>query len=240
MHVHKCVSCRATIRKNKVPRLALTNNLWIGEVPEALKNLRYVEKILVAKVRRTCAYVKVASGMRKMKANVVAFESPASVPKIYAILPPPREDIEEVLAILFTGPSKPTPEDFARTPFLVRQNAVINALEWLKLNHADYADIEISIENVAQYEETMPPVSVVYRHAETNKFPELEGTSVFDHEEEDGTTEGDCASTVHGLTGETLQTMAPNALKALALQHLNSSRCGGIFKFMFVVSGMVT
>ena len=115
------------------------------------------------------------------------------------MLPPPCEDIEEVLAILFTGPSKPTPEDFARTPFLVRRNAVINALEWLKLNHADYADIEISNENMAQYEETMPPVSIEYRPAETNKVPE--GTSVFDCEEEDGTTEGDCAFTVHGLTG---------------------------------------
>ena len=214
-----CEGCRATIRKNKVPRLALANNLWIGEVPEALKNLRYVEKILVAKVRHTCAYVKVASGMRKMKANVVAFESP--VPKIYAMLPPPREDIEEVLAILFTGPSKPTPEDFARTPFLVRRNAVINALEWLKLNHVDYTDIEISKENMAQYDESMPPVSIEYRPAETNKVPE--GTSVFDCEEEDGTMEGDCAFTVHGLTGETLQTMAPNALKALALRYLNSN-----------------
>jgi hypothetical protein len=74
-----CENCRVTIFKNKVPRLVLANNLWIGEVPEALKNLRYVEKILVAKVRHTCAYVKVTSGMRKMKANVVAFESP--VPK---------------------------------------------------------------------------------------------------------------------------------------------------------------
>jgi hypothetical protein len=134
------------------------------------------------------------------------------------MLPLPHKDIEEVLAILFTGPSKPTPEDFARTPFLVRRNAVINALEWLKLNHADYADIEISNENMAQYEETMPPVSIEYRPAETNKV--LEGTSVFDHEEEDGTIEGDCAFTVHGLTRET---MAPNALKALTLQHLNSN-----------------
>ena len=74
---------------------------------------------------------------------------------------------------------------------------------------------------MAQYEETMPPVSVEYRPAETNKVPE--GTSVFDNEEEDGTMEGDCAFTVHGLTGEALQTMAPNALKALALRHLNSN-----------------
>ena len=49
--------------------------------------------------------------MRKMKANVVAFESPT--PKVYAILPPPRDDLDEVFAILFTGPSKPTPKDFA-------------------------------------------------------------------------------------------------------------------------------
>ena len=113
-----CNGCRRDIRKGKVPRLALANNLWIGRVPEALKCLRYVEKVLVARVRHTCAYVKVASGMRKMKANVVAFESPT--PKIYTVLPPPCDDMDEVLAILFTGPSKPTPEDFARTPFLVR------------------------------------------------------------------------------------------------------------------------
>ena len=54
-----------------------------------------MEKILVARVRHTCAYVKVASGMRKMKANVVAFESP--MPKIYAVLPPPREDIDDTM-----------------------------------------------------------------------------------------------------------------------------------------------
>ena len=65
--------------------MALANNLWLGKVPEELKNLRFVEKILVAHVRHTCSYVKVASGMRKMKTNIIAFESP--IPKIYNILP---------------------------------------------------------------------------------------------------------------------------------------------------------
>jgi len=215
---HICNGCRKDIRKAKVPRLALANNLWLGKVPDQLKNLTFVEKILIARVRHTCAFVKVASGMRKMKANIVAFESP--IPKIYNILPPPQEDMDEVLAILYTGPSKPTQEDFARTPFLVRRNAVITALEWLKLNHADYADIEISQEHIDQYDESAPPVSVEYRESTTNKAPE--GTSVFDQEEEDGTVQGDCAFTVHGLTGEELQTMSPNAIKAAALKHLNN------------------
>ena len=213
-----CDSCRADVRNGKVPRLALARGLWLGKVPPQLSCLTFVEKLLVAKIRHTCAFVKVASGMRKMKANIVAFESP--VPKIYNILPPPRDDLDEMLAILFTGPCKPTKEDFARMPFLVRRNAVINALEWLKLNHADYANIEISHTNAMQYDDNMPPVSVEYRPSETNKVPE--GTSVFDNNEDDGTLEGDCAFTVHGLTGEVCNAMTPNALKALALRYLNS------------------
>jgi hypothetical protein len=213
-----CNGCRGDIRRGKVPRLALSNNLWLGAVPNVLKSLSFVEKILVARVRHTCAFVKVASGMRKMKANIVAFESP--IPKIYNILPPPREELDEVLAILFTGPAKPTEKDFARTPFLVRRNAVITALEWLRLNHSDYAGIEISRENANQYGEDMPPVSVEYQPRSTNKVPE--GTSVFDQEEEDGTVEGDCVFTVHGLTGELCNSMTPSALKAMALRHLNS------------------
>jgi hypothetical protein len=82
-----CDHCRSNIRNGKIPRLALANNLWLGKVPEELKNLRFVEKLLIARVRHTCSYVKVASGMRKMKANIIAFESP--IPKIYTILPPP-------------------------------------------------------------------------------------------------------------------------------------------------------
>ena len=213
-----CDGCRSDLRRGKVPRLALARGLWLGKVPPVLDNLTFVEKFLVARVRHSCAFVKVSSGMRKMKANIVAFESP--IQKIYNILPPPREDLDEMLAILFTGPSKPNAEDFARTPFLVRRNAVIKALEWLKLNHIDYADIEISHVNLMQYAETSPPVAVEYRRSESNKVPE--GTSVFDNEEEDGTVEGKCVFSVHGLTGEICSSMTPNALKVLALRHLNS------------------
>jgi len=213
-----CDQCRKAIRQNKIPRLALANNLWIGNVPDELKCLRFVEKILIARVRHTCSFVKVASGMRKMKANVVAFESP--IAKIYDILPPPREDLDDVLAILFTGPSKPSDADLKRMPFLVRRNHVMRALQWLKANHCDYANIEISTQNLEGYSETEPPVSIQYRASNTNKT--AEGTSVFDVDVEDGTEEGDCSFTVHGLTGENLDTMTTSAIKAQALRHLNN------------------
>ncbi len=151
-----------------------------------------------------------------MKANIIAFESP--IPKVYKTLPPPCEDLDDVLAIVFTGPTKPTLDDFNRTLFLVRCNHVAQVLEWLKLNHAD---IEISQKNLDKYIEDMPPVSIEYRSACTNKNPE--GTSVFDMDNEDGVEEGDCVFTVHGLTGETLDTMTPNAIKAMALRHMNNN-----------------
>jgi len=75
-----------------------------------------------------------------MASHVIAFETPIS--KVYQHLPPPMEDLDEVLAILFTGPCKPTEKDFQRTPLLVRRKQVACALEWLNLNHSDYADLE--------------------------------------------------------------------------------------------------
>jgi hypothetical protein len=46
------------------------------------------------------------------------------------------------IADLSIGPCKPTKDDFKRTPLLVRRKKVAAALEWLKLNHCDYFDLD--------------------------------------------------------------------------------------------------
>ena len=50
----------------------------------------------------------------------------------------------------------------------------------------------------------------------------VEGTSVFDRDIDDGTEKEECSFSVHGLTGEALDTMTTNAIKAMAIHHLNS------------------
>ncbi len=45
--------------------------------------------------------------------------------------------------------------------------------------------------------------------------------SKFDNEFEDGTEEGECPFTVHGLTGEEYSTMSINEIKIRALRHLD-------------------
>jgi len=208
-----CPICAESLDKKKMPTLALANGLWVGEIPDELKDLTYAEQLLIARVRHNRCIVKVSSGMFKMQANAISFSNP--MPKIYDILPPPIEEMDEVLAFIYTGPCKPTKADFQRTPLLVRHLKVSKALHWLKLNHVDYYDCEISEKNLASYPEDGPPVVVDYHSSSSNKNPE--STSGHDIEEEDGTTEGPCPFIVHGLTGEEFSTKTIKTIKAIAL-----------------------
>jgi len=211
-----CPICVESLEKKKMPTLALANGLWVGNIPDELHDLTYAEQLLIARVRHNRCIVKVSSGMSKMHANVISFSNP--MPKIYNVLPPPVEEMDEVLAFIYIGPCKPTKADFKRTPLLVRCLKMSKALLWLKLNHVDYYDCEISEENLASYPEEGPPVVVDYYPSSSNKNPE--STSVHDLKEEDGTTEGPCPFIVHGLTGEEFSTKTMKTIKAIALQHL--------------------
>jgi hypothetical protein len=114
-----CSVCIESLDKRKLPILSLANGIWIGEIPDELQGLTYAEQLLIARVRHNRCVVKVSSGMFKMRANAISFSNP--MPKIYNILPPPIEEMDDVLAFIYTGPCKPTKSDFMRTPLLVRR-----------------------------------------------------------------------------------------------------------------------
>ena len=110
-----CDNCQQFLRKGKTPPYALASGLWLGTVPEVLLCLTYIERLLVAHVHVNSCFICIASsGLRKMASPISPFESP--VPKIYHRLPPPMEDLDQVLAILFTGPCEPTKKEFHWTP----------------------------------------------------------------------------------------------------------------------------
>src|SRR5262249_48664257 len=65
------------------------------------------------------------------------------------------------------------------------------------------------------------PVSVQYKPSDSNKT--LESMSLYDVEDEDGVSEGDCPFVMHGITGETLENAkSVEELKGLALRHFNT------------------
>ena len=64
--------------EGKIPRFSLANGLWLGDIPKELKELNFMEKLLIQKIQTNCCFVKVSSGMRKMISHVIAFETPVA------------------------------------------------------------------------------------------------------------------------------------------------------------------
>ncbi|KAG5333556.1 hypothetical protein C0989_005432, partial [Termitomyces sp. Mn162] len=129
--------------------------------------------------------------------------------------------MDNVLAILFTGPCQPTEEELKHLPLLVHQNSVRKALEWLKLNHAAYIDVKISNTNLDSYSESVPSVSIVYQQSldEAN----MVDPAVHTVEGVNSINAGEFLFVVHGLTGEELSAKTKDELKGIALKHWESN-----------------
>ncbi|KAJ3870972.1 hypothetical protein F5051DRAFT_307607, partial [Lentinula edodes] len=153
-----------------------------------------------------------------MVSNVIAFENP--IPLIYDILPPPKKDIEECLAVMFSGSTKPTQDDYTRALLLVRRNVVANALHHLILNHADYSDVIFSSDNLDNYAEDAPIVAVEYFQKGSNR--NAEGVSIHDDLEDDGNSNGDCVFTVHGIVGDSIKNLTRDQMIGIAALHLDN------------------
>ncbi|KAJ7156920.1 hypothetical protein C8R43DRAFT_865820, partial [Mycena crocata] len=198
---HICVECESFLRKGKRPLKSLANYLWVGKIPWQLADLSWAEKMLIARVRHNRCVVRVASGRGKLSANAIMFQTP--IIQVYDTLPPSKEEMSEVLAFVFLGPNRPTEDEYARTPMLVRKSRVREALDWLKLNHSDYTQLNISQRNLDDLPEHGMPFGVDWKQTvegETNRT--AEEMSLNDEGEEEGTNQGPCTFAVHGLSGE--------------------------------------
>ncbi|KAF5309724.1 hypothetical protein D9611_014437 [Ephemerocybe angulata] len=220
-----CGTCVEALSRGRRPHHALANGLWVGPVPRVLADLSYAEQVLVARVRTNRCVVRVSSvpgrpAHSKMMANAISFACPTV--KIYHQLPPPKSEVDEVLAFIFTGHNPPEEDEIVRTPMLVRRNAVRKALEWLKLNHPDYVDLYIDYETLGTYPDAGSIVQVVVRPLEDGTNVVASATSVHDTFEDEGTTGGMCPFTVNGLIGSELDHMSLDARRAAATRHLRT------------------
>ncbi|KAJ6522520.1 hypothetical protein DFH09DRAFT_938335, partial [Mycena vulgaris] len=96
-----------------LPKTALLQYHWVGDVPSQFQDLTYAEGIMIARVRHNRCVVRVNSGRVRMSANAIIFPQP--VLSILNKLPPSRDQMNEILAFVFPGSAAPTQEDFDRT-----------------------------------------------------------------------------------------------------------------------------
>jgi hypothetical protein len=211
-----CKSCAQSLCDGRMPKQALATGLWIGEQPDVLKNLTYLERMLITPVRRNYCVSRVSMGGHKLIANAVMFSNP--VDKIYSALPPPVDEIHDILAIYFTGPVKPVPRLLRRTPFFVRRTEIWKALNWLKLNNPEYEHIKIDAEQLLKYPIADCPIAIEYEEKTTNKVYESFGLD--DQDQDDGTATGSCPFRVHGLASNRVESMSLNDMKTAGITYL--------------------
>jgi hypothetical protein len=56
-----CTDCHLAFSKEQIPKFCAANKMWIGDVPEELKDLTILEKKLIAIYRHDCCVIKLQS-----------------------------------------------------------------------------------------------------------------------------------------------------------------------------------
>ncbi|CAF0973458.1 unnamed protein product [Brachionus calyciflorus] len=140
-----CGSCEAYLAKNSTPKYALVNQLYLGQIPEELKDLTYSEQILISKSRMIGSIYKIKTnsnksvGQNKIIGNIITFNQ--EINSISKILP--NLDNLESLNVILIGKNIPNSIDFKKI-FSVRIFKLITALKWLKRHNPEYEDITIN------------------------------------------------------------------------------------------------
>ncbi|KAI6138412.1 hypothetical protein BKA82DRAFT_3932534, partial [Pisolithus tinctorius] len=151
-----CEECHRAMRADRMPKYALNNNLWIGDIPLTLQKLNFVETLLVARHYPWCYVFKLYPRdggrsqnprhlQRAMAGNVTLYEinTLAVVDMLEGTLMPQTvQTLSSVLAITFIG-TKHVPTDWLSQTFRVRRDVVYDALRWLQENNMNYEDIKI-------------------------------------------------------------------------------------------------
>ncbi|KAG9310724.1 hypothetical protein JVU11DRAFT_9325 [Chiua virens] len=153
-----CMECLHALAKDRRPKLALANNMWIGEVPRELAMLTLPEELLIARLYpkvyvvklypKESRHVDASSLQRAIRGNVTLYNSNT-------------DDVMKMLAdattlITYVGAQK-LPKNWLKSTFRVRCRVVHDALLWLKNNNPQYNDTKILNERLAELPEDDVP-----------------------------------------------------------------------------------
>lgn len=149
-----CSDCREYIHRRQVPPLALCNGLWVGRVPDELRQLGLLEELLVARVLTVSYNIHVtaypSSDYRFSNAvSVYPLDPSHCLDKVLPrTMPLNLVHLSRFLKVTMSGVRG---RDFKGKPAVltVRRAVVDLALRWLQMNNVLYQGIRIDRERLA-------------------------------------------------------------------------------------------
>ncbi|KIK84219.1 hypothetical protein PAXRUDRAFT_152932 [Paxillus rubicundulus Ve08.2h10] len=152
-----CHDCLSDLMSNKLPKFALANNMWIGNIPQELSILSLPERILVS-LYYPAAYVVKLYPKRKgaihwdprslnygVHSNVSTYHlNTSDVAKMVdgQLLPPTPRILTATIGVTIIGP-KNLPERCMPSMLIVSQHRVRCALQFLKHENPLYHNTTI-------------------------------------------------------------------------------------------------
>jgi hypothetical protein len=129
-----CRECCASLKRNKVPRLALANNLYRGALPDQFRDLTWVEEMVCAIYRNTAHITRLYGSSDPAQPTVLHGNTCAhdmNTTSTASVLPRTPADVNGMLSVVFVGAKKLEPKSLGKM-FRVRKKKVWDFLLWLK------------------------------------------------------------------------------------------------------------
>ncbi|KAG2112594.1 uncharacterized protein F5147DRAFT_532231, partial [Suillus discolor] len=143
--INLCPECQSSLSKNKMPQLALANQLYRGSLPDRFSDLTWVEEKVCALYSITAHVTRLFQSSdptqpRVFHGNTCAHEM--NTVSTASVLPRTPSDVNGFLSVIFIGPEPFDPMRFASF-FRVRKHKIWSFLVWLKHNNALYASVPL-------------------------------------------------------------------------------------------------
>jgi hypothetical protein len=136
-----CTLCYSSLRRATMPKFALANSLYRGELPYQFHDLTWVEEMVCSHYRYTAHITRLFQSSDPMLPNVLHGNTCAhemNVVSTASVLPCTPADINETLSVVFIGPGKLRPE-FLKNIYHIRKQKVWDFLLWLTSHNILYS-----------------------------------------------------------------------------------------------------
>lgn len=195
-----CNECISSLQKNRVPRFALANEMWIGNVPFELAVLTLPERVLIARHFPAAHIVKLFPMGNGSQASNSGLRGNVSTYRLDTneisdmisdnIFPRPCKILASVIGVTIVGP-KNVPEKTMPGFLHARRYRVHKALTWLRDHNLLWSNIIISDQRLLQIGADGVPEEILMgtRYSDDIELLEQERSGYVPEEEEPETKE---------------------------------------------------
>src|SRR5271154_1187141 len=155
LQISLCLSChRSLAHDRKTPRDSMTNYRWIGDIPEELQDLTWIEESLISRAHLIGKIVRLQNwnvgSYFSIKGHTVLV--PQDTRKLVDLLPPSPDPLLDSIRVVWVGKAEPN-KLHLRKHFTVRTEKVWKALHWLCRHNEDYRSVDINEAEIQQWPE---------------------------------------------------------------------------------------